>query len=123
MEVIKKILQRAQHLQCSCFGTPVFVTIEISNLLNVQGQLPVPPHFKVPEKVSPTVICGKKFVLSSFVDMISERFIFDTTMSDQELYEEWGRAKDCIDRALDKHVGHRVTSAGKIKNKVNPERN
>lgn len=83
-------------MQTSCFGTPLMVSIMVA----------MNPDY------------GKSFYYSVTVNTEVFRYLFDSTMSDELLYEEWGKAKDVTDKLLDRYVGHRVTSAGNLKESV-----
>lgn len=94
MKVIDKILKRSHRLQETCFGTPVYCSVYT---------------FKFNE------FCKTFSVRLSGDGGDVLPFLFDSTMPDDALYDEWGRCKDAADKLLDELVGHKVTSAGNLK--------
>ncbi len=93
MKVIDKILKRSHRLQETCFGTPVNIVITT---------------FKYHE------YC-KAFTVGVSGGSDITKYLFDSTMPDDALYDEWGRCKDDAGKLLDELVGHKVTSAGNKK--------
>jgi len=87
---IDKVLSWAHNLQSTCFGTKISVKIETSDGSGY----------------------GKHFSVEIFATGDVERYVFDSTMPNETLYQEWGRCKDKTSRLLDELVGRRINAHG-----------
>lgn len=96
MDAIVKVLTWAHHLQLSCFGSPITINIDAGQGVNK----------------------SKLIHVSVFAGSEEKHYIISDDMPTTDIYAEWGKLKDDVNKLRDQYIGHRVNKHGREIKKV-----